>query len=148
MVEDIDLGRFFDLATSNKIYVNSLNLREIKNEISLDYTGDFELIESMLVGEIEQKTNIRFKKADDFETYYNAIDKSGYDSDDVIFTGWLYKLNAPEIKKVNRSQYVKGTHFEQIYVEYIGNKCFNPTSGNCFIKFFKYYSKKIKYKNF
>ena len=52
MVEDIDLGRFFDLTTSNKIYVNSLNLREIKIEISLDYTGNFELIKSMLVGEI------------------------------------------------------------------------------------------------
>ena len=43
MVEDIDLGRFFELATSNKIYVNNLNLHEIKNEILHDYTGDFEL---------------------------------------------------------------------------------------------------------
>ena len=44
MVDDIDLGRFFELATSNKIYVNNLNLHEIKNEILQDYTGDFELI--------------------------------------------------------------------------------------------------------
>ena len=34
--EDIDLGRFFELATSNKIYVNSLKLHEIKNEILQD----------------------------------------------------------------------------------------------------------------
>ena len=40
--EDIDLGRFFELATSNKIYVNNLNLHEFQNEISQDYTGDFE----------------------------------------------------------------------------------------------------------
>ena len=42
--EDIDVGRFIELATSNKIYVNNLNLHEIKNEILEDYTGDFELI--------------------------------------------------------------------------------------------------------
>ena len=29
--EDVDLGKFFELATSNKIYVNNLNLHEIKN---------------------------------------------------------------------------------------------------------------------
>ena len=30
IVEDIDLGRFFELATTNKRYVNALNLQEIK----------------------------------------------------------------------------------------------------------------------
>ena len=119
--EDIDLGRFFELATGNRKYVNGLNLHEIKNEILEDYTGDFELIGSMLVGEVEQKTNIRFKNVDDIENYFNAIDNSGFDSDDVIFTGWLYKLNTPEIKKVNRSQYGRGTDFKQDIVEYIGN---------------------------
>ena len=39
----------------------------------------------MLIGEIEQKTNIRFKNVDVFETYINAIDNSGYDSDDVFY---------------------------------------------------------------
>ena len=43
MVKDIELGSFFELATSNNIYVNSLNLHEIKIEILHDYTGDFEL---------------------------------------------------------------------------------------------------------
>ena len=55
MVEDIDLGRFFELATSNKIYVNSLNLHEIKNEILQDCTGDFELNGLMNIGPIEHK---------------------------------------------------------------------------------------------
>ena len=45
IVEDVDLGRFFELATSDKIYVNNLNLYEIKNEILQNYTGDFELNE-------------------------------------------------------------------------------------------------------
>ena len=87
--EDIDLSRFFELATTDRQYINGLNLHEIKNDILEDYTGDFELIGSMLVGEIEQKTNIRFKNIDDFESYINAIDSGGYDSEDVIFTGWL-----------------------------------------------------------
>ena len=142
MVEDINVGRFFKLATTDRQYVNALNLHEIKNEILEDYTGDFELIGSMLVGEIEQKTNISFKNADDFENYINAIDNSGYDSEDVIFTGWLYKLNTPEFKKVNRSQYGRGTDFKQDIVEDIGNNCYIPTSGNCFIKCINYFTKK------
>ena len=142
IVEDIDVGRFLELATSNRKYVNGLNLHEIKNEILEDYTGDFELIGSMLLGEIEQKTNIRFKNVDDFERYINAIDNRGYDSEDVIFTGWLYKLNTPEFKKVNRSQYGEGTDFKQDIVEYIGNNCYIPTSGNCFIKCINYFTQK------
>ena len=134
MVEDdIDLGRVFELATTSRKYVNGLNLHEIKNEVLEDYTGDFELIGSMLVGEVEQKTNIRFQNVDDFESYINALDNSGYDSEDVIFTGWLYKINTPEFKKVNRSQYARGTDFKQDIVQYIGNNCYIPTIGNCFI---------------
>ena len=36
LVEDIDISRFFELATTNKIYVTGLNLHAIKNEILLD----------------------------------------------------------------------------------------------------------------
>ena len=142
IAEDIDLGRFFELATTNRKYVDGLKLHEIKNEILEDYTGDFEIIGSMLVGEVEQKTNIRFKIVDDFESYINATDNSGYDSEDAIFTGWLYKLNTPEFKKVNRSQYGRGTDLKQDFVEYIGNNCYIPTSGNGFIKCIKYFTKK------
>ena len=67
----------------------------------------------MLVGEREQKTIFRFKNVDDFETYNNAIDNSAYDSDDVIFIGWLYTINTPELNKVNSSQYGKGTDSER-----------------------------------
>ena len=142
IAEDIDLGRFFELATTNRKYVNGLNLHETKNEILEDHTGDFELIESMLVGKVEQKTNIRFKNVDDFESYISAMDNSGYDSEDVIFTGWLYKLKTPEFKKVKRSQFGRGTDFKQDIVEYIGNNCYIPTSGNCFIKCINFFTKK------
>ena len=66
MVKDIDLGRFFELARSNKIYVNNSNLHEIENEFLQDYTRDFEVNGSLIIGPIEHKTNIRFKKMDDF----------------------------------------------------------------------------------
>ena len=96
----------------------------------------------MLIGEIEQKTNFRFKNVDEFEAYTNAIDNGRYDSEDVIFTGWLYKLNIAGFNKVNRSQYASGTAFEQDIDQYIGNNCYIPTSGNCFIKCIIYFTKK------
>ena len=66
--EDIDLGKFFEAATSDKINVNTLNLHEIKNEGLLDYKGDFELSGLMVIGPTEHKTIIRFKNMDDFES--------------------------------------------------------------------------------
>ena len=54
----------------------------------------------------------------------------------------MYKLNAPEFKKVNRSQYGRGADFKQDIVEYIGNNCYIPTSGNCFIKCINFFTKK------
>ena len=139
--EDIDVGRFFELATSNKIFINNLNLHEIKDEILHDYSGDFELNGKMIVGPVEHKTNIRFKNMDDFERYINAIDID-YDSEDVTFTGYLYKLNTPHFKVVKRSAYGKGSNYMQESVEYHGQNCYIPTSGMCFIKCIKYFTKK------
>ena len=102
MVENINLSRFLELATSSKIYVNSLNLHEIRNEILQDYSSDFELNGFMLVGPIEHKTNIRFKNMHDFESLINAND-SDYDSDDVTFMGYVYEINTPQFKVVKRS---------------------------------------------
>ena len=77
--KDVDLGRFLKLASFNERYVEGINLHETKIELLEVYTGDFELIGSMIIGEIEQKPNIRFKNVDDLETYINAIDNGGYD---------------------------------------------------------------------
>ena len=71
---------------------------------------------------------------DDFENFIIAINNGGYHSEDVIFTGWLYKLNTLEFNNVNRSQYGRGTVFKQEIVEYLGNNCYIPTGGKCFIK--------------
>ena len=94
MVDDIDLGRFFKLTTSKEIYNNNLNLHEIKNEILQDYTGDFGLNGKIINGPIEHKTNIRYKNMEGFERYLNAVDID-YDSGEVTFTGYAYKLEKP-----------------------------------------------------
>ena len=138
---DIDLGRFFEIATSNKTYVNNLNLHEIKNEFLQDYTSDFELNGKAGIGPVEHKTIIRYKNMDDFEGYINAIDVD-YDSEDVSFTGYVYKTISPHFKNVKRSAYGKGTNYMQEIVENHGQNCYIPTSGLCFIKCIKYFTEK------
>ena len=100
------------------------------------------MIGSMLIGELEQETNVSFKNVGDFETYVNAIDNSGYDSDDVTFRRWLYKIRTPDFEKVNISQYGRGADLKQDIVEYIGNNCCTPARTNCFKKCNNYFTKK------
>ena len=141
MVEYIDLGRFFELATSNKRYVNDSNMHEFKKDFWHDYTGDFELYGKLIIGAIEHKTIIRFKNMGDFEKYINKIDVD-YDSKDVTFTGCFYKLNTLQFQVVKRSAYGKGTIYMQEIVEYHGQNCYIPTSGMCFIKCISSFTKK------
>ena len=135
MVDDIDIGRFFESAAINKIYANNLNFHEIKNEFLQDYTGVFELNGLMNVGPIEHKTNIRFKNMNDFENYINAIDID-YDSEDVTFNGYVYKLDTPQFKVVKRNAYGKGTNYMRKIDEYHGQNCYIPTSGMCFYQMY------------
>ena len=84
---------------------------------------------------------------DDFERYINAIDVD-YDSEDVIFTEYVYKLDTLQFKVVKRSAFGKGTNYMQKIVQYHGQNCYIPTSGMCFIKCINYFTKKITQKNF
>ena len=93
------------------MFVNGLYLHEIKKEVLLNYISVFEMIGSMLIGEIEENTIFIFRNVDDFEGYINAIDID-YDSDDVIFTVWLYKIINFQFKLVNRAQSGRDTDFE------------------------------------
>ena len=80
--------------------------------------------------------------------YINAI-VVDYDSEDVTFTGYVYKLNTPHFNVVKRSAYGKGNNYMQEIVEYYEQNCYIPTSGMCFIKCIKYLpKKKIIQKNF
>ena len=77
------------------MHVNGLNLHETKNEILLVYEEYFELNDLLVIGPVVHKTKIRFEIVDGFETYIIALDVD-YDSEDVTFAGYLYKLNTPQ----------------------------------------------------
>ena len=77
---------------------------------------------------------------DDFESDINAIGNDS-DSEDVTFTGHVYKLNTHQFKVVKRSAYGKGTKYLQEVVEDHGQNCFIPTSGHCFINFINHFPK-------
>ena len=65
----------------------------MKTAILLQFTGEIEALGFMLIVEIEQKTKIRFIFLFwniEFDIYINAIN-SDYDSEELIFTGWLLK---------------------------------------------------------
>ena len=148
MEKDTDSSRFFELTTTvDKIYVNKLNLNGKRNEVLHDYKCDFEFFGLMGLGPVKNKTNIRFRNVNDFESFINAIDIE-YDTGDVTFTGFLYKLNTPQLNSAKRSAYAKGTNYFQEIVEYHGQSCYIPTSGNYFIKCINYFSEKIIQKNF
>ena len=122
-----------ELKELNKNHVGNKNLHEIKQEILEDYNGEFEVVGNLKVGDQIRQTHIRFRNMDDFESYINSIDE-GYDADDCIFNGYIYKIDTPQFNKVNRSQYGNGCSFDKIIVEYRGNNCFIPTKGYCFVK--------------
>ena len=91
------------------------------------------MVGNLKVGDQIRQTHIRFRNMDDFESYTNSIDE-GYDADDCIFNGYIYRLNTPQFNKVNRNQYGNGCNFDKIIVEYRGNNCYIPTKGYCFVK--------------
>ena len=86
--------------------------------------------------DIQEHKQTLAKRFQNFEQYESVINTfhMDYDADDTIFTGYIYKLNAPEFNKVKRSEYGKRTDFEQDIVQNIGINCFIPTSGYCFTK--------------
>ena len=126
-----------ELKELNKIQVVNKNLHEIKQEILQDYEGEFEMVGTLKIGDRIRQTHIRFRNISDYEAYINSIDE-GYDAEDAIFNGYIYKINTPQFNKVNRSQYGNGCSFDKIIVEYRGNNCFIPTQGYCFVKCINY----------
>ena len=107
----------------NKIQVVNKNLHEIKHEILVDYTGEFEMVGNLKVGNQIRQTRIRFRNISDYEAYINSIDQD-YDSEDAIFNGFIYKINTPQFNVVNRSQYGIDCSFDKMIVEHRGN-CLN-----------------------
>ena len=87
----------------NKIEVIIKNLHEIRSEIILDYTGEFEMVGNLKNGDQIHQTHTRFRNSDDYEFYINAIDQD-FESEYAIFKGYFYKIYTPRFNKVNRSQ--------------------------------------------
>ena len=122
-----------ELKELNKIHVVIQNLHEIKKELLLNFTAELELVGQLSIADHIPQTHIRFRKITDYESYINAINQD-YESEDVIFKGYNYKINTPQFNLVNRSQYRKGCDFKQEIIEYRGNYCFITTKGYCFVK--------------
>ena len=80
----------------NEIDVVNKNLHEIKQEILVDYTGEFEMVGIISVGDQITETFIRFRNITDYESYIKAIDQD-YESEDSIFKGYIYKIDTPII---------------------------------------------------
>ena len=76
---------------------------------------------------------IGFRFITDYEAYINSNDE-GYDAEDAIFNGYIYKINNLQFNLVIRSQYGNGCDFRHQIIEYRGNNCFIPTRGYCFVK--------------
>ena len=113
----------------------------MKTKILQDYTGDFELNGLMIIRPVEHKTDIRFKNMEDSKSYINAIDIE-YDSEEVTFTGYVFKLNTPHVNVVKGSAYGKGFNYMQQIVEHRRQNCYIPTSGMCCIKCIKNFTEK------
>ena len=91
------------------------------------------MVGTLLFGDQVRQTLFRFRNMIDFENYINSIDQD-YDSDDSIFTGYIYKFDTPQFNKIKRSEYGNGCDFKHEIIEYRGNNCFIPTKDFCFIK--------------
>ena len=60
------------------------------------------MIGLLILGPVEEKTNIRFKKKDDFENCISGIDID-YASEVFTYTGYAYKSNTPHFEVVKRN---------------------------------------------
>ena len=91
------------------------------------------MVGSLRVGDQIRQSHIRFKILEDYEAYINAIDE-GYDAEDSIFNGYIYKIKTPHFNLVNKFHYGNGYVFKHEIIEYQGRHCFIPTKGYCFVK--------------
>ena len=131
--DEIDVGRFFELAEADKSKIKGLNVFEIRDKLDDDNRG-FELVGDITINGIKKKTNMHFKNINDYESYIEKIDEK-YDGEDVVFEGDAFQLNQPEFKPIKRSKFGKGSNHLFDIEEYVGTNCYIPAGNNCFVKF-------------
>ena len=61
-------------------------MHEIKQEKLVDFTGEFQVVGKLSLGDQIRETQFRFRNMDDFKSSVNAIDE-GYEAKDAIFIG-------------------------------------------------------------
>ena len=129
-----------ELKELNKIQGVNENLHEIKQETLVDYIGEFEMFRRLTIADQTRETHTRIRNITEYEAYIKAIDQD-YESDDAIFNGYNYKIDTPQFKLVNRSQYGNGCDYKlwnHEIIEYRDNNCFIPTKGYCFVKYINF----------
>ena len=60
------------------------------------------MVGNLSVGDQNRTTHIRFGYNIDYEAYFNSIDE-GYDAEDSISNGYIYKFNTLQFDLANRS---------------------------------------------
>ena len=103
--DEIDVGRFFELAEADKSNIKGLNVYEIRDKLDDENRG-FELVGDVTINGIKKKTNMRFWNINDFESYIMKIDEK-YDGEDVVFEGDVYHLPQPDSNPLNEVIMVK-----------------------------------------
>ena len=124
-----------------KIFAISLNLHEFRIENLGDYNAVSEMVGDIIIGEHKQTTAMRFKFIEQFESYVfnNVMD---YIAGDTILTSYVNNLDTPDFNMNFTTNYGKGKDCKQDLFEDIGDNCYNPTSGHCFIECIKIFEGK------
>ena len=138
--EDIDVGRFFELAEAERSNIRGLNVHELRDKLNNGNRG-FELVGNLTINGIKMKTNMRFKNMTDFKSYIEKVDEKYY-GEDVVYEGDVFQLNQPEFKPIKRSKFGKGSNHLFDIEEYVGTNCYIPTGNNCFVKCINYITEK------
>ena len=60
------------------------------------------MIGDIIIGEHKQTTAMRFRNIERYESYFSNIDM-GYDADDCIVTGFIYKLYTSEFNLTDQN---------------------------------------------
>ena len=113
-----------------------IKIYKFKNEILGNYTGEFELVGKLPIGDQIRQNHIRFRNSDDYVSYINAINATdwNFESEDAIFNGYIYNINTLQFSLIFKSQYGNGCDFKQEIFEYRRKKYFIPTKGYHFVK--------------
>ena len=86
----------------NKVQFVNQNLHEGKNEILVDYAGEFGMVCSLKVADQIRQIHNSFRNVTGYEAYINFFDE-GSDAEDAIFNDYIFKNHTLLFNLVSRS---------------------------------------------